>query len=162
MSGAPKHKCLPDEAVKDISDDKVRLENDQEKGHVCKAKLPKLKLVVALLEIQHEKHHAKGVEEERDKVMVAGHPKQKCIGKDVSFKVVHQALPVEKVVCAAEKVPTRLSSAKILLYQVIVRNHGRFFSCDFLCAMEITSLKTNVWIDAIKAMMPRGPDFRIR
>ena len=48
----------PDKSLKDVVDDKVRLSNDEEKGHVRPSKLGELELVVALLERTNEEDEA--------------------------------------------------------------------------------------------------------
>lgn len=48
----------PDESLKDVVDDEVRLSDNQEQGHVGPRELGKLELVVALLEGKHEEDEA--------------------------------------------------------------------------------------------------------
>ena len=42
-------------------------------------------------------------------------------------------------------------------YHIVVLNHGSFFSLDFEYAIEITSLNTTNWMNAIPAIKNRGP-----
>lgn len=48
----------PDEALKDVVDNEMRLSDDEEEGHVSPRKLSELELVVPLLEGKYEKNEA--------------------------------------------------------------------------------------------------------
>lgn len=64
---------LPNQAIKDISNDEVGLEHNKKESHMCKCKLTKLKLVVSLPQVHHEEHHTEYIKAKRDEMVMVGH-----------------------------------------------------------------------------------------
>lgn len=95
----------PKDAGKDVVDDKVALDHDQQQGHVRNAELHELEAVVVFLERVDKENESDNVQAVGKEAVMNGQRQQKVVNQDDVLEIVNHGLSFQKVNGCSQKVP---------------------------------------------------------